>query len=238
MSPRSLSRLFAIPAAVAALALAGCSSTGSSSSAGATGKVARDDRPLQQIERFTDDSLKLAARRTGEVYLLRGLMDVFSRGMDEMAAKLNRAGVYALSTSYSNWREIADEIVARNARGQVSHPVIIMGHSLGGNDAPKMASYLGARGIKVPYVVTFDPTEPVPVGRNVGKVVNYYIPNENNRLYRGAGFTGTLDNVNVASMRDVTHTTVEKNSILQSRAIGTVMGMTKAIGPRKVPAAG
>lgn len=230
-------RLALIPAACAMLALAGCSSTGSSSSAGATGKTARDDKPLHQVERYTDDGLKSSARRTGEVYLLRGLMDVFSRGMDEMAVKLNRAGVYAISTSYSNWREIADEIVARNARGQVSHPVIIMGHSLGGNDAPKMASYLGQRGIKVPYVVTFDPTEPVHVGKNVGKVVNYYLPNDNNRIYRGAGFTGTLDNVNVASMRDVTHTTVEKNRLLQSRAIATVMGMTRAAGPKKIAAA-
>jgi hypothetical protein len=216
------------------LALAGCNSTGSSSSAGATGKGARSDEPAHHIERFTDDQLKASSRRTGEVYLLRGLMDVFSRGMDEMAAKLNRAGVYAISTSYSNWREIADEIVRRSARGQVSYPVVIMGHSLGGNDAPKMATYLGKRGVRVAYVVAFDPTEPSYVGKNIGKVVNYYLPSDNNRIFRGAGFTGTLDNINVTAM-DVTHTTVEKSLSLQSRAISNVMSLTK---PRKAEKAG
>ncbi len=171
----------------------------------------RSDDSIHKVERFTSASEISGSSRTGEVYLLRGLMDIFSRGMDEMAAKLNRAGVYALSTSYSNWHEIADEIVARDARGQVSYPVIIMGHSLGGNDAPKMATYLGEHGVKISYVATFDPTEPGRLGKNIGKVVNYYLPNDNNRLYRGAGFTGTLDNVNVTRM-DVSHTHDRKES--------------------------
>jgi hypothetical protein len=219
--------------ACAVLAVSGCSSSGSSTSTGGTGtSKGRTDEAIHRVERHTAYSDITSAPRTGEVYLLRGLMDIFSRGMDEMAAKLNRAGVYALSTSYSNWREIADEIVARNARGQVSYPVIIMGHSLGGNDAPKMASYLGRRGVKVAYVATFDPTEPGYVGKNVGKVVNYYLPNENNRLYRATGFTGTLENVNVTRM-DVTHTTVEKSPALQNRVIAQVMALTK---PRKLAA--
>jgi hypothetical protein len=233
------SRLFLAFAACAALALAGCSSSGSSTSTGGAETVkadpraatkSRSDEPIHKVERFTVHADIARASRTGEVYLLRGLMDIFSRGMDEMAAKINRAGVYALSTSYSNWREIADEIIARNGRGEVSHPVIIMGHSLGGNDAPKMATYLGRRGVRVAYVATFDPTEPSYVGKNIGKVVNYYLPNDNNRVYRSAGFTGTLDNVNVTRM-GVSHTTIEKSPSLQNRAISQVMALTK---PRRL----
>ena len=233
------SRLLLVFAACAALAITGCSSSGTSTSTGGTAAVkadpraatkSRSDESIHRVERFTSYSDIRGASRTGEVYLLRGLMDIFSRGMDEMAAKINRAGVYALSTSYSNWREIADEIVARNRRREVSYPVIIMGHSLGGNDAPKMATYLGKRGVKIAYVATFDPTEPSYVGKNIGKVVNYYLPNDNNRVYRSSGFTGTLDNVNVTRM-GVTHTTLEKNPALQNRAISQVMALTK---PRRL----
>jgi len=243
-------------AAAAMLALAGCSSTATSTSAGASARTAdpvavkaRADegrkaeakkpeaaRPAPQparVERYTDHKLIDAATRTGEVYLLRGLMDVFSRGLDVMGAKINRAGVYALVNSYANWQEIADEIIARDRRGEVSYPVVIIGHSLGANDASKMATYLGKRGVKVSYVVGFDPTEPGYVGANVGTVVNYYLPNgKNNRMFKGSGFAGSVQNVSVTNM-DVTHTTIEKDASLQNRVIGKIMGMTKARGKKK-----
>lgn len=158
---------------------------------------------------------------------MRGLMDIFSRGMDEMAVKINRAGVYAVSTSYTRWQELAEDIVRRDKAKQVSYPIIIMGHSLGANDASKLASYLGNRGVKVSYVVMFDPTEPGYVGKNVGKVVNYYIPNGDNRVYKGNGFTGTLQNVSVANREEITHTTIEKNRELQNRVIGQAIALTK-----------
>jgi hypothetical protein len=90
-----------------------------------------------------------------------------------------------------------------------------------------MATYLGKRGVKVSYVVMFDPTEPGSVGKNVGKVVNYYIPNGDNRVYKGEGFTGTLQNVSVANREEITHTTIEKNRDLQNRVISQVIAITK-----------
>ncbi len=215
-------RTLSVAALVGALALSGCSSTGSSSSAGAAKSDAPNETELKSL-----DTPKVAPTRTGEVYLMRGLMDIFSRGMDVIAAKINRSGVYAVSTSYTQWQELADNIVARHKAGKVSYPVIIMGHSLGANDASKMASYLGNRGVKVSYVVMFDPTEPGYVGKNVGKVVNYYIPNGDNRVYKGSGFSGSLQNVAMGNREDITHTTIEKNPGLQARVIGEVMSLTK-----------
>lgn len=246
---RAMLTTIRIPAlAVAlALALAGCSQTATSTSGSAIKasdpvvKAAKADaksdakaqKPVETVsvqkpvERYTDRSAKARATRTGEVYMLRGLADVFSRGMDEMAVKLNRAGVYSISDSYANWQPIADEILERNKRGEVSYPVVIMGHSLGGNAAPQMATYLGRRGVKVSYVVTFDPTESESVGAGVGKVVNYYLPNGKNRVRAGAGFSGKLDNVSLAGREDITHTTIEKNRGLQARVISYTVGLTK-----------
>ena len=214
------------------LALAGCSetSTGSSTNAGPIARQADPVKaePVKKVERSSDEDARARATRTGEVYLLRGLMDIFSRGMDVMGAKLNRAGVYAKVDSYTNWQEIAADIVKRSKTNDISYPIVIMGHSLGGNDAPKMATYLGQRGIKVAYVVTFDPTESHSVGKNVGRVVNFYLPHDkNNRISKGAGFSGSLQNISMAGHEDITHTTIEKNVKLQNDVIGRIMSMTK-----------
>jgi hypothetical protein len=229
--PSALARIATALSLTGALALAGCASSGSSSSGSpaketsakaVSARTADPEAALRDIE-----TPRYKPTRTGEVYLMRGLMDIFSRGMDEMAAKLNRAGVYAVSTSYTRWQELAQDIVRRDRAKQLSYPIIIMGHSLGANDASKLASYLGNRGVKVSYVVMFDPTEPGYVGKNVGKVVNYYIPNGDNRVYKGNGFTGTLQNVSVANREEITHTTIEKNRELQNRVIGQAIALTK-----------
>jgi hypothetical protein len=229
--PSVLARLATALSLTGALALAGCASSGSSSSGSPTTETsakavsARASEPETTLRDIETPRYK--PTRTGEVYLMRGLMDIFSRGMDEMAVKLNRAGVYAVSTSYTRWQELGQDIVRRDKAKQLSYPIIIMGHSLGANDASKLASYLGNRGVKVSYVVMFDPTEPGYVGKNVGKVVNYYIPNGDNRVYKGNGFTGTLQNVSVANREEITHTTIEKNRELQNRVIGQAVALTK-----------
>ena len=217
------SRVALVASLGAMVALAGCSSTGSSSSNPAS---ARAEDPVANVM-VGQAEKRAAATRTGEIYLMRGLMDIFSRGMDSMAAKMRREGLYAMDTSYTKWREISDDIIARSKRKEVSYPVIIMGHSLGANDASKMATYLGQNGVKVAYVVAFDPTEPGYVGKNVGKVVNYYLPNGKNRIRKGSGFKGSLANVNVSDMPDIKHTNVEKNPKLQARVISRVMKMTR-----------
>jgi hypothetical protein len=45
-------------------------------------------------------------------YLFRGLADVFSAGMDTLAAELNKQGVYATSHSHTDWKTIADSTAA------------------------------------------------------------------------------------------------------------------------------
>lgn len=229
MQPSTFSFRFAAMAFFASsIALTGCASSGSSSSnAGSNVNVAsiRQETPPRPID--TTVEARQAATRTGEIYLMRGLMDVFSRGIDVMAVQMRREGLYAVNTSYTEWEAIGEDIVRRNKLKQVSYPIAIVGHSLGANDATKLANYLGKRGIKVSYVAAFDPTEPGYVGKNVKKVVNYYLPNENNKIYKRAGFTGRIHNINMSKDPDITHTTIEKNPKLQSQVMGNVMRITR-----------
>ena len=167
--------------------------------------------------------------RTGEVYLLRGLANVFSRGMDAMGARLVRNGLDARVYNHASWKGLADNIIARSKVKKVSYPVIILGHSLGANASARMAKYLGDRGVKVRYVVAFDPTVPTSVGKNVAQVTNYYLPNDdhNNIIQKAPGFRGNLKNVNVTKMVGVTHMNVEKNHTLQKKTIQHIISLTK-----------
>ena len=46
------------------------------------------------------------------VYLLRGAFNIFSLGMDEIAARVERMGVATTVTNYLGWESLADEAAA------------------------------------------------------------------------------------------------------------------------------
>jgi len=194
-------------------------------------KPARDvvKASLQQRPSEINIPVKGKITRSGEVYLLRGLANVFSRGMDALGAKMVRKGLDARVYNHAAWRELADNIVLRAKRKRVSYPIVIMGHSLGANASTMMAKYLGDRGIRVQYVVAFDPTVPTFVGKNVKRVINFYLPLEDirNAVRKAPGFKGVLKNVNVRGVRGITHTTVEKDSKFHSQVIQRTLGYTK-----------
>lgn len=151
--------------------------------------------------------------RPGEVYLLRGLANIFSLGMDEMGKQFRQYGIDSSVYNHAHWRALADDLVERSYENEISFPVIIIGHSLGAGAAPAMATLLGRRGIPVSYVVMYDPVEPTTVGRNVMEVVNYYLPkNENTNVVRAAeDFDGTLQNINVRPLGGFTHLNIDYN---------------------------
>src|ERR1700712_714421 len=71
-----------------------------------------------------------ATRRAGHVYLMRGIFNVFSLGMDQIAYKLQGAGVAATVHNHTAWRGLADDMVAKSRSGN-REPIILMGHSAG-----------------------------------------------------------------------------------------------------------
>jgi hypothetical protein len=49
------------------------------------------------------------AQARAHVYLLRGLMNIFSLGMDSLAEELSKRGVYATVSNHSEWQSLADQ---------------------------------------------------------------------------------------------------------------------------------
>ena len=213
----------------AVFSLSACASSASSSSDAKLKPIPNTKTSLSQLPSEINIPVKGKITRTGEVYLLRGLANVFSRGMDTMGAKMVRAGLDARVYNHSVWRSLADNIIARNKKKKVSYPIVIMGHSLGGNASSLMAKYLGENNIKVQYVVSFDPTITTYVGKNVNRVINFYLPNDSNSnvVKRGPGFRGALKNINVRGVRGLKHTTIEKDSNFQNQVINRTLRYTK-----------
>ncbi len=170
------------------------------------------------------------AQRT-HVYLLRGFMDIFSTGMDDLGAKLNRQGIQATVHNHSEFQNLAAGIIERHKKG-VRENVVIIGHSLGGNDAFRMAEHLGQAKIDVPLIIAFDPTASMSVPANVSRVVNFYsstngwgVP-----IVRGPGFRGTLSNVDLSKQGEYGHTDIDKSPRLHAQSIKYVASVG---GPRR-----
>lgn len=162
-------------------------------------------------------------------FAIRGYLGaVFSRGMDALAARLRAAGIAAsvhaeagfLGWPYGNVPAIAAEAVQAARRGK---RIVLIGHSMGGDAALKVAVRLAADRIAVPLLVCFDPTRfgAPPVPANVGRAICFYQsigPIGGGRLVAGTGFAGSL----VQERHNMLHSRLDDAPALHARVLGEV----------------
>ena len=171
-------------------------------------------------------SPSMAAPRA-HVYLLRGLMNIFSLGMDTLAAELNKRGVYATVDNHADWQSLADSAAANYKAGKEG-PIILIGHSLGADAVMEMAAYLGKRGVPVALVVPFDGTGAYAASANVARVLNL---SQHYWMSRGPGFHGSLINVDLRGDPNIDHLNIDKSPRLHARVIAEVLAI---VGSRRV----
>lgn len=161
-----------------------------------------------------------------QIYLLRGLANVFSRGMDEMGAKLEARGFRPQVVNHRGWQVAAERIAVYYRLGRTS-PIIIIGHSLGANAAFRLAQRLNDKGIPVAYLATFDPTERLTVPGNVEYFVNFY---QNNGFGRTAVFPPSRHkrkvNLNLTSSPGLNHRNIDQSRRLQDIVIARILKIT------------
>jgi predicted alpha/beta hydrolase family esterase len=165
-----------------------------------------------------------AAQSRAHVYLFRGLMNIFSLGMDTLSEELNKRGVYATVYNHTEWQGLAERAAA-NYRAGKEGPIIIIGHSLGADAAMEMAAYLDRKGIPVALVVPFDGTQSFSAPSNVARVVNL-TQRDYAFMRAGPGFHGSLINVDVRNDPNIDHLNIDKSPRLHSRVIGEVLAIT------------
>jgi len=169
---------------------------------------------------------KSGPSRPYQIYLLKGLADIFSSGMDFLQAKLRARGVVGEVHSHSEVESLAQSAIAKWRSG--SHgPIIIIGHSLGADAAITMAQRLGNAQVPVALLVTFSPMDSAAALANVARAVNYFQSNSlwHGKITPGAGFHGVLENVDLAQATDITHFNIEKAEQLHVATVAKVLAI-------------
>jgi len=155
------------------------------------------------------------------VYLMRGLLNIFSLGMDQLAAQIARNGIDASVYNHSVEDTVVGAIVQKYRAGDHG-PYILVGHSLGADAVMVMAQQLNAQGVPVALVVPFDGTGSYAAPANVNCVFNL-TQRSYAYMQAGAGFHGKLSNVDVSSDTSVDHVTIDKSPRLQAMALKEIV---------------
>lgn len=179
----------------------------------------------------------LRAEYVGRVYLMRGLANVFSYGMDDLAKRLNEKGIEAEVYEYGAWQSLADDAVAWS-RANRRAPVVIAGHSLGADAAINMAERMTAAGVPPRLVFTFDPVGVTTIGAARGRFINFYQANNGfgKQLTPTAGFKGKLENRNLAGVPGLDHFNIDKSAALHADVVKMVATLTYVAPRPKTPA--
>ena len=161
----------------------------------------------------------------GIVYLIRGGLNIFSTGMDELAEKLRERGVDSRTLGQATWREAATEAAERYKKKRA--PVVLIGHSFGANAAVLIADSLGSKGIPVALIITFDLTEALKAPVNVKCFLNFLsidMTGFDFNAFATPAFSGHLENI---VHTELSHLSIDNDPALQQQ---TVEEVVKAVG--------
>ena len=161
------------------------------------------------------------AASDAHVYLLRGVLNIFSLGLDDIAAKLQQQGINATVANYLSWESLANEAAAEYRSGRTK-TIILVGHSSGATVLPNMAARLDQLGAPVKLAIGLDSVFQTAVAGHVGRYLNFYVANgAGTQVGRTSQFHGNLENVDVGGM-GVGHLTIDKNLAMQQRVINAI----------------
>jgi hypothetical protein len=205
--------------AVSSVGLTGC---GNAISVDAFSAITRNTTPLP-----------------GRVYLVRGLIgDIFSLGMDELAEKIQRRGITASVHGITAAGAIASEIIDKYRVDPA--PVMLIGHSSGGDVIIGIAERLKAAKVPVALAFGFDPT-PIAgrIPSNVELFINLY--QATNLIGGGTaapetGFGGRLINIDLRERREILHITLDKSDVIHELVVNKILGVAEIEAAKRLAA--
>lgn len=169
--------------------------------------------------------------RPQQVYLLRGLFNVFSLGMDDLGRQLRDAGVAANVVAHTSWRRQAEKIRKTVEPKRNCPLVVIVGHSAGARAASALAADLAKDRIPVDFFVAVGPTGKISVPNNVRLAWNIHAPNSGPGLVAEPGFKGKILEHNAVDMNAsplVNHFTIDKSRPIQKRLVEMISSLVRA----------
>lgn len=172
--------------------------------------------------------------KNGRVIILRGLHNVWSRGMDALAKKFEAQGVTVTLANHSHWQRLANEAIEDYKKDKNVAPIIIIGHSLGGDAALVMSNWIVHNGVPVRFVVVFDAVAQThPVEPGVAEVLNFYKPKGYGQEVTGSKrYKGEIINIDLTQRKDVDHLNIDEDEELQddvlARSLAILQGQKTA----------
>ena len=182
---------------------------------------------------FSSAARTQSEKLPGRVYLLRGMIgDIFSLGMDELAEKIERRGITASVHGVSAALYLTDSIVKDYRANPSTAPIVLIGHSTGGDAIISIAHKLKAAKVPVALAFGFDPT-PVAsvVPSNVDLFINLY---QGSNLIGGsaakpeAGFRGRLINVDLRDRHEIIHITLDKSDAIHDLVVRKIASVAES----------
>ena len=164
---------------------------------------------------------EIAAPR-GRAYLFRGVAGlIYSRGMDSLADRIRHTGVPASVQTYLLWRGAVEQAIVDYRRDPA--PIIVVGHSMGGDSALSFAQRLNSENIPVSLLVTYDPTRIADdVPPNVERYINLYQSSNfmgGGNVVQTSRFHGHYASFNLKDHSEIVHINIEKAERIQEQLV-------------------
>ena len=176
----------------------------------------------------------IAAPR-GRAYLFRGVAGlIYSRGMDSLADRIRRAGVPASVQTYLLWRGAVEQAIADYRHDPA--PIVVIGHSMGGDSALSFAERLNSENIPVSLLVTYDPTRIADdVPPNVERYINLYQSSNfmgGGNVVQTSRFHGHFASFNLKDHSEIVHINIEKAEHVQEQLVRKIaeLSATPSVG--------
>jgi hypothetical protein len=161
------------------------------------------------------------AAATTHVYLLRGVLNIFSLGLDTIAARLQAQGIPVTVANFVSWSSLADEAATAYRAGRLK-TIVLVGHSSGATALPDMIAKLNQLGVPVKLAIGLDSVFKTRLSTGAERYINIYIGDGPGEPVRAAdGLRGKLDNVDVRGT-GVGHISIDKNEAIQRRVIAEI----------------
>jgi hypothetical protein len=154
-----------------------------------------------------------------KVYLLRGFLNVFSLGMDDIAYKLQADGIRATVDNHADEDLITSRILSDYNAGDHA-PVVLIGHSLGADAVVDIADALSRYNVPVALLVLFDGTVSHEIPGNVATAVNF---TKHFMISPAPGSSAAVSNVDLSGDPGVDHLNIDTTPALQLQTVNAVL---------------
>ena len=159
-------------------------------------------------------------------YLFRGALGpIFSRGMDHLAERIEKAGIPADVNEFAICNLIAEGAIRKYREDPAL--IILIGHSMGGYCVLKFSEMLQAQGIRVSLAVMIEPPQispPVPL--NIERCINIFLSKDllgGSHIKTAKGYQGHFASFDLSRHDEVYHVTIDKMDDVHAQLMAKIL---------------